>query len=231
MRVWTGTVCRAGDNVVGHITYGATRGDFTALWRTVTGSKQHPARCSEAKERNRVRCCAEMAMPPPSPPLVVPGAPYGLSLTEASCTALSVRWTGPPVWPPSGSTNFTLAWSRGDCRRNPEWASPVPLDREGPRGAARSGARDDLHSVGRCPKRARARAVERPAAAGHPPANPIARAARCARCGRHPQQLHLPEGEAAGLAHGQLRRRHRPRTPSDELDGLGLDDTAADDGG
>lgn len=111
MRVWTGTVCRAGDNVVGHITYGATRGDFTALWRTVTGSKQHPARCSEAKERNRVRCCAEMAMPPPSPPLVVPGAPYGLSLTEASCTALSVRWTGPPVWPPSGSTNFTLAWS------------------------------------------------------------------------------------------------------------------------
>lgn len=101
MRVWTSSLCRTGDNVVGHVSQGASRAALSAA----------PARCSQVGESLHARCCADLAMPPPSPPLKLLEAPTGLRVVEATCTSLYLEWAAPQFTLPGGPMDYTLAWS------------------------------------------------------------------------------------------------------------------------
>lgn len=100
MRVWTSSLCRTGGNVVGHLSQGGVSGTADTT----------PARCSQMEELLNARCCADLAMPPPSPPLRLLDAPAGVHAGGATCTSLSLSWEPPPYTPPSGPLDYAVAW-------------------------------------------------------------------------------------------------------------------------
>jgi len=113
MRVWTSTLCRTGTNAVGHVSQGASQ---TALGAA-------PGKCSDVAEALHARCCADLAMPPPSPPLRLLEPPLDLRAQESSCTSVTLRWAAPPFSAPGGPVDYLLAWSAEETPSPPDDAT------------------------------------------------------------------------------------------------------------